>query len=85
MDPSPEKKKKLLDNYTHYSSIAFEMLVIILIGVFGGIKLDDWIQLKFPVFTVVLSLSAVILAIYTVTRNLIKPGHRTEKKGPEHS
>jgi F0F1-type ATP synthase assembly protein I len=82
MDLSPEKKKKSLDSYTRYSSIAFQMLIIILIGVFGGIKLDAWLKLSVPVFTIILSLLSVILAIYTVTKDLLKPGKGREKKGP---
>jgi len=82
MDPSSEKKKKSLDNYTRYSSIAFQMLIIILIGVFGGIKLDQWLKLTVPVFTIVLSILAVILSIYTVTKDLLKPTKGPEKKGP---
>lgn len=82
MDPSLEKKKKSLDNYTRYSSIAFQMLIIILIGVFGGIELDKWLKFSFPVFTVILSILAVILSIYTVTKNLLKPSKGPEKKGP---
>lgn len=82
MDLLPEKKKKALDNYTRYSSIAFQMLIIILIGVFGGIKLDEWLKLTVPVFTIILSILSVILAIYTVTKDLLKPGKGPEKKGP---
>jgi len=82
MDLLPEKKKKSLDNYTRYSSIAFQMLIIILIGVFGGIKLDEWLKLTIPVFTIILSILSVILAIYTVTKDLLKPGKGPEKKGP---
>ena len=84
MDLSPEKKKKSLDNYTRYSSIAFQMLIIILIGVFGGIKLDEWLKLTVPVFTIILSILSVILAIYTVTKDLLKPGNGPEKKGPSN-
>jgi F0F1-type ATP synthase assembly protein I len=80
MDPSPEKKKKSLDNYTRYSGIAFEMLIIILIGVFGGIGLDKWLKLTIPIFTISLSILSVILAIYTVTRGLLKSGRNTGKK-----
>jgi len=83
MDPSLEKKKKSLDSYTRYSSIAFQMLVIILAGVFGGIKLDEWLGLSIPVFTVVFSILAVILSIYTVTKDLMKPSRGTDKKSPE--
>ena len=79
MEPSLKKEKKSLDNYARYSSIAFQMLIIILIGVFGGIKLDEWLKLSVPVFTIVLSILAVILSIYTVTRDLLK-----QRKGPEN-
>lgn len=80
MDPSLKNTKKSLDNYARYSSIAFQMLIIILIGVFGGIMLDRWIKLPVPVFTIVLSILAVILSIYTVTRDLLKPPKETGKK-----
>jgi len=82
MDPSLGKKKKLLDNYARYSSIAFQMLVIILIGVFGGIKLDEWLKLTVPVFTIVFSVLAVILSIYTVTRDLLRTKKGDNKKSP---
>ena len=77
--PSAGKKKKSLDNYARYSGMAFEMLLIILIGVFGGIKLDQWLNLKAPVFTVILSMLAVVLSIYSVTRGLLKSGHKNQK------
>jgi F0F1-type ATP synthase assembly protein I len=82
MTALPEKKKKSLDNYARYSSIAFQMLVIILIGVFGGIELDKWVKLNIPVFTIILSILSVILAIYTVTKDLLKPGNGRGEKGP---
>jgi hypothetical protein len=47
------------------------MVIIILAGTFGGIKLDKIVQLKFPVFTVVLSFASVILALYVVLKGLI--------------
>jgi len=50
------------------------MLIIILIGVFGGMKLDQWLDLPVPVFTIVFSILAVILSIYTVTKDLLRPG-----------
>lgn len=76
----PKKRKKLLDSYARYSSIGFQMLVIILLGVFGGIKLDQWLHMKGPVFTVVLSVASVILAIYTVTRDLIREGKKDDNQ-----
>ena len=66
------QKKKSLENYAKYSSIAMQMLAIILLGVFGGIKLDEWLDLGFPVFTLILTLLSVILAIYYVIKDLLK-------------
>ncbi|HEX2394604.1 MAG TPA: AtpZ/AtpI family protein [Bacteroidales bacterium] len=75
----PEKKpndqqkiSKGLSNYAKYSSLAFQMIAIILVGVFGGIKLDDWLNLKFPIFTVVLSLLATGGAMYYGIKDFIR-------------
>jgi F0F1-type ATP synthase assembly protein I len=51
--------------------MAFQMLAIILLGIFAGFKLDQWLHIK-PVLTIIFSLSSVILAIYFVTRDLLK-------------
>ncbi len=67
-----ESKKKLLKSYGKYSSIALQMLFIILAGVFGGVELDKLFGLQFPVFTLILSLLSVVLAIYYVTKDLLK-------------
>ncbi len=66
-----DKKKRLIDSYAKYSSIAFQMLAIILLGVFAGFKLDQWLHSK-PVFTIILSFGSVILSIYYVTKDLLK-------------
>lgn len=71
MKPS-EEKKKALKAYTRYTSIAFQMLVIMLAGVFGGRELDKWMDIGFPVFTLILTILSVLLAIYSVIRDLLK-------------
>lgn len=67
-----EKQKNQLNNYAKYSSLGFQMLVIIFVGVFGGVKLDKYIGFKFPIFTVVFSLLAVVLAIYYAVKEFLK-------------
>jgi len=74
------KQKKLLDNYARYSSIGFQMLFIILAGVFGGYKLDQWLNLRFPIFTVILSMLSVSFAIYYAVRDFTRTASR---KDPE--
>ncbi|MBP6977446.1 MAG: AtpZ/AtpI family protein [Bacteroidales bacterium] len=65
-------KKKSFDNFIRYSSISSQMLVIILVGIYGGVKLDKLIKLDFPVFTVILSFVSVALAIYYAVKDFIK-------------
>ncbi|MCD4679140.1 MAG: AtpZ/AtpI family protein [Bacteroidales bacterium] len=66
------QKKKQLNSYAKYSSIALQMLVIILAGVFGGYKLDELLKIQFPIFTLIFSLLSVSLAIYVVIKDLLK-------------
>ena len=67
-----EKPKKQLNNFAKYSGIGFQMAAIILVGVFGGVKLDEFLAWGFPVFTVVFSLLAVFLAIYYAVKDFLK-------------
>lgn len=69
----PDKEKRPpLESYARYSSLAFQMFAIIGIGIYGGVKLDEWLKIGFPVFTVLLSIISVAAAIYTAVKDLIK-------------
>ena len=63
--------KKNLNNYTHYSGIVFQMIIIMLAGTFGGIKIDSKLNWKFPVFTVLLSFLSVLIAMYIVLKDFL--------------
>jgi predicted MFS family arabinose efflux permease len=52
--------------------MAVQMAAIIVGGVLGGIKLDKWLALKFPAFTLSLTLLSVFLAIYYFIKDVIK-------------
>jgi F0F1-type ATP synthase assembly protein I len=65
-------QNKGIQDFAKYSSIAFQMIGIILITVWGGVKLDKLTGWNTPVFTIVLSLLGVFGAIYTVIRDFIK-------------
>lgn len=69
--PQPTKKRsqlsRSLNNYARFSGLAFEMLFIIAAGVFGGVKLDEWLQTK-PIFTLVCSLVGIAIAFYVVIK-----------------
>jgi ATP synthase protein I len=77
-DPIPEKPKKIqtkynLSDYAKYTSLAFEMVIIMVAGVFGGRFFDRFFELHFPVFTLLLSLISVGLAIYFAIKDFIHP------------
>ncbi len=66
-----QKQKKQLLKYARFSGIAFQMLAIIGIGSYAGVKLDQRIPNKYNLYTVFLSLFAVLLAIFVVIRRII--------------
>ena len=68
-----EKKPiKQLNNFAKYSVLGTQMLAIILGGVFGGIKLDEYLSLGFPVFTLIFTVFAVIFSIYFAIKDFLK-------------
>ena len=79
--PTTQKDRKKTENqqennglksFARYSGLGFQMIVIILITVWGGIKLDKLFDLETPVFTIVLSLIGVFAAIYSAVKDFIR-------------
>jgi hypothetical protein len=68
----PEKERKQLDGYARYTNLAFQMFAIIGIGIFAGVKIDQWLNLKFPVFTVIFSILSVAAAVYSAIKDLLR-------------
>lgn len=67
-----KKPKKKFDNFIRYSSLAFEMVAIMVIGVLAGYEIDEWLDLSFPAFTLGLMILSVIAAIYHAIKNFLK-------------
>ena len=75
----PQKRKtprktdnKGIKDFARYSGIAFQMVGIILVTTWGGIKLDKLTGFGKPIFTIILSLLGVFAAIYTAVKDFIK-------------
>lgn len=66
------KPPKNSQDFIRYSSLAFEMIAIIGFGVFIGIKLDEWLKMNFPVFTLALMILSVIGSIFYAIKNFLK-------------
>ena len=67
-----EKKPKKLPDYAKYSGMGLQMLVIMLAGVFGGKYLDKLVAPPFPVFTLLLTLLGVAVAIWYFIKDFLK-------------
>jgi antibiotic biosynthesis monooxygenase (ABM) superfamily enzyme len=52
--------------------MGIQMGAIIAAGVWGGIQLDKLLHLKFPVFTLILTLLSVFLAMYYFIKDVLK-------------
>lgn len=76
MEKSKSEKQKQLGNslntYARYSSLAFQMMAILLLFVFAGYKLDSWTEWHFPLFKLLFSLLGVVLAIYFAVKDFLK-------------
>jgi hypothetical protein len=68
----PKNKKNQLNNYVKYSGLGFQMMATIGVAVWLGLKLDEWLELKFPAFSVTLSCVALIGSLIIFIRSLPK-------------
>lgn len=57
--------------YLKYSGIAFQVGVIIFIGVYAGLKLDEHLGLENPLFTVAGTLLGLALGLYYMVKQLM--------------
>jgi hypothetical protein len=70
MENSDDKSKSQL---MQYAGMAMQFLVSIGIGVFVGLKVDQWINFKFPVLVWMLPLLIIIVMIYKLIKDTSKP------------
>ncbi|MDR1761810.1 MAG: AtpZ/AtpI family protein [Bacteroidales bacterium] len=64
-------KEHKFKNAIKYSNIGFQMLAIILLGVWGGQKLDELLGFS-SLFTIICSLIAVFAALYVALKDFIR-------------
>lgn len=69
-EPSQNKVTNPLKQYARYTGIAFQMMAIMAFSAWLGWKIDQWMELNFPVFTLVLTITAVALVLYKLIRSL---------------
>jgi hypothetical protein len=61
-----------LQAYAKYFSLVFQMIVLIVMGGFGGRALDNLLHFQKPVCAVVLIILAAALSLYLFFRTILK-------------
>lgn len=63
-------QKKPSQNSMRYASLATQWLVTLLIAVWGGHKIDNWLGWKFPMFLIVFALGALAFSFWQLINEL---------------
>jgi F0F1-type ATP synthase assembly protein I len=66
-------QQKPLNAFAKYGALGIQMAAIIGGGCYSGFKLDEYYKTTTPVFTIILSLLSIALAMYVVLKDFIKP------------
>lgn len=71
-----KETNKGFNKFVRFSSLAFEMAIIITCGTYAGVWVDDYFKFNTPIFTIVLSLLSIFASLYLVIKmvnNVNKP------------
>lgn len=60
-----------MNEYAKYSAIAIQTVAIMLLGVWGGVKVDKALNCS-PLFSILLSVIALFLALYSMIKKIKK-------------
>lgn len=64
------KKNESVNKFIRFSTIAFEMAIIIGGGTYIGVWLDEYYKMETPIFTIILSLFSVFASLYIVIKQV---------------
>jgi F0F1-type ATP synthase assembly protein I len=65
-----DQEKRILRDYTRYSSLAFKLIAVILAAFFIGWQLDKLVSIGFPLFTLLFSTGGIVIIIYIIIKQL---------------
>lgn len=69
MNEKKKSKKSLPNALVKYSGMSTKIALAILAGVYGGKYLDEYFGLETPIFTLVLSMLGLALALYIIIKD----------------
>ncbi|MEM7187094.1 MAG: AtpZ/AtpI family protein [Bacteroidota bacterium] len=82
-DPKESKSRKQnskANNYARFSGIAFQMVIVIGLGTYGGYKLDEAYPNKYMAYTLICSLCSVGIALYIMIKQAQKFSSKNDEK-----
>ena len=65
MEKPQKEKRSQYSGFSAYAGLSVQMGIIIFLGTFGGLKLDQSLGSS-PAFTIVLALASIALAMYVL-------------------
>ncbi|WP_432803726.1 AtpZ/AtpI family protein [Chitinophaga horti] len=72
-DPGLQKSRKKPSNaYLRYIGLGFQLIALIGLALFVGYKIDQWANMRFPLFMIVLSLLAIALLLWRIVKDTSK-------------
>ncbi|MGM5469190.1 AtpZ/AtpI family protein [Flavobacteriaceae bacterium LMO-SS05] len=71
-DDQNRKKNNPLSSYAQFSGSAFQMIAIIGLGVYFGVKLDEKYPNKYKLFTITLPLLSIGIALFNLIRQVTR-------------
>jgi hypothetical protein len=72
-DQAKNSPKKPLDTIARYGSMGLQMGAVIFLLTWLGIKLDEWLKLSFPAFTLFMALFSVTAALWYFIKDFLPP------------
>lgn len=70
--PKNQKPSSRINQYAKFAGIPFQMIAIVGLGTYGGIKLDEYTQNQDSLYTIICSFAAVCIALVVVIRQVTK-------------
>lgn len=71
-EPTGQKKQKPYNSYLKYSGLSIQFLAVIGLAVYAGYRLDAYLALQFPAFTLLFAMLALGGMIYKLYRTITK-------------
>ncbi|MHB9148129.1 MAG: AtpZ/AtpI family protein [Candidatus Amoebophilus sp.] len=67
----PKNNNKLLHNYLQYASLGIQMVIVMGVFTWIGLRLDKYMELRFPIFLCLFSVGSTVLTMYITIKKLL--------------